>query len=226
MSSRKEQKEALRRERLEREQAAAVSQRRRKRLGYAVGGLLSAAAVGTIAWLLLAGGGGGGEAKGGSGDFPSGSVPAQRMTQLDEAARAAGCRVVEAKSEGQEHVTEPVAYKSNPPHSGNHFVDPAEDGAYLESPPTERLVHSLEHGRIVVQFAPNSPDAVKGNLKALYDEDPYHLILVPNGTEMPFQVAATAWTKVLGCPTMNDRVFDAIRTFKDRFRDRGPEFVP
>ena len=52
------------------------------------------------------------------------------------------------------------------------------------------------------------------------------MILTPNGTGMPFEVAATAWTQSLTCRRMSPQVFDAIRTFKDRYRDRGPEFVP
>jgi hypothetical protein len=40
------------------------------------------------------------------------------------------------------------------------------------------------------------------------------------------QIAATAWENALLCPRANDKVYDAIRAFKDRYRDRGPEFVP
>jgi len=43
---------------------------------------------------------------------------------------------------------------------------------------------------------------------------------------MPFAVAATAWTHILGCKTMNPRVFDAIRAFRERFVDKGPELIP
>ncbi len=43
---------------------------------------------------------------------------------------------------------------------------------------------------------------------------------------MPYAVAATAWGNMLGCPTMNDKVFDAIRTFKASHIDKGPEIVP
>jgi hypothetical protein len=43
---------------------------------------------------------------------------------------------------------------------------------------------------------------------------------------MPFQVAAVAWTHFLGCPTMNDKVFDAMRAFRTRFVDKGPELIP
>ena len=42
----------------------------------------------------------------------------------------------------------------------------------------------------------------------------------------PHAVAATAWGNMLGCPAMNDKVFDAIRTFKQAHIDQGPEIVP
>jgi hypothetical protein len=67
---------------------------------------------------------------------------------------------------------------------------------------------------------------VRDQLQALFDEDPYHMILAPNNTDMPYEVAATAWNQVIGCPEMNDSVFDAFRAFREQYRDQGPEFVP
>ncbi len=42
---------------------------------------------------------------------------------------------------------------------------------------------------------------------------------------MPYAVAATAWTQMLGCRQMNDKVFDALRAFRARYVDKGPELV-
>jgi hypothetical protein len=39
-------------------------------------------------------------------------------------------------------------------------------------------------------------------------------------------VAATAWTHLLGCPRMNNQVFDAIRAFRDAYVDKAPEKIP
>jgi hypothetical protein len=52
------------------------------------------------------------------------------------------------------------------------------------------------------------------------------MLLYPNTTRMPHAVSATAWTHALTCEQMNDRVFDAIRAFRTRWIDRGPEQVP
>lgn len=229
MSSRKDQKAKLRDERLAREREAAEAERRKRLVGYAVGGGLAAAAVIAIVVVILAGGG---DSGGGNGaaptneGWPKGSVPEARIADLGEAAKAAGCTVEDTEEVGREHVSGAVTYKTNPPTSGDHRPTPADDGAYLQAPETEMLVHALEHGRIVIQFKPDAPANVRGNLKALFDEDPQHMILVPNQTGMPFQVAATAWTHSLGCPQYNDKVPDAIRALKTAYRDRGPEFVP
>ena len=227
MASRKEQKERLKAERLQREREAAAAERRKRLVGYGAGGGLALAAIVAVIVVIAAGGGGnGGLASGAQGDFPEGSVPETRTADLEQAARVAGCQLEEFPEEGNAHVETTVDYGTNPPTSGDHHPIPAEDGAYTGAPDTEALVHSLEHGRIVIQFDPAARDSVKGDLKALFDELQYHVILTPNETGMPFEVAATAWTHSLGCRQMNERVFDAIRAFHAEFVDQGPEFVP
>lgn len=235
MASRKEEKARLRQEREERERTAAAGARRKRLIGYGTAGALGLAALVAIVVVAVAGGSGGSGGGGGPAgdgpvqpnpaDFPTSPVPAPRTTEISQASRAAGCTTRSFRAEGRDHTSEPVRYKSNPAHSGDHSEIPAEDGAYLEAPPTENLVHSLEHGRVIVQFRPSVSEEFKGQLKSLFDEDPYHMILTPNPT-MPYEVAATAWTEVLACRQANPQVFDAIRAFRDRHRDRGPEFVP
>jgi len=236
MASRKDEKARLREEREERERAAAAGSRRKRLIGYGTAGVLGLAALVAIIVVALAGGDGGtgGSSEGGGeqaaapvdpADFPSSPVPPQRVTDLAQAARAAGCTTQKFPSEGSTHVSTPVRYKSNPAQSGNHDQIPIEDGVYADAPRNENAVHGLEHGRILVEFKPSVSEEMKGQLKSLFDEDPYHVILMPN-PKMPFEVAAVAWTNVLGCKQANPRVFDAIRAFKERHRDRGPEFVP
>ena len=237
MATRKERKEALRRERLERERQAKEAERRRRLLGYGAGGALAAAVV-VVLVVVLAGGGGEADEAGDQG-FPSGGeVPSQRASDLRAAARAAGCELDSFRAKSRDHTRNPgerVAYPSNPPAAGRHYEIPAEDGAYAQAPDVTTLVHSLEHGRVVIWFRPNAPERVKADLKALFDEDTYQMILTPNTTNMPYEVAASAWSRdpaplgtgrLLSCRRFNDRVFDAIRTFKDEHRGNGPEAVP
>ena len=224
MSSRKEQKEKLRAERLEREQAEAAAAARRRRMGYVVAGVLVAAVVIALGAVALSSGES--EGDGSSGSWPSGSVPKQMVTDLDAAAKAAGCTLESPKIEGRGHTTKTVKYKSQPPTSGSHNPVPAHDAAYLKNPGEETLVHALEHGRVIYWFKPTAPAAVRGDLKALYDEEKALVVLTPNARPMPYEVAATAWGQLLGCPKYNDKVPDAFRAFRDAYRLKGPEYFP
>lgn len=231
MASRKEEKEALREERLAREREAASGERRRRMLGYGVGAAIAVAALVAIVLVALAPGAqeSSSNSSGQQADWPEGSAPPATPLSRDlpGAAKAAGCTVASPKNEGSTHVSTPVRYKANPPTSGNHNPEAAADGAYLAAPgKVENLIHDLEHGRIHMQFRPNAPDRVKGNLKALFDEDPYHMLLTPNVTKMTYEVAATTWGHSLTCPGENPKVYDAIRAFTRAYRDRGPEYVP
>jgi hypothetical protein len=238
MSSRKEQKEQLRKEREEREAAANAAQRRKRLVGYGAGGVLALAAV-IILVLVLAGGGDGGSGKVDKSVLPDGgSVPEQKVTNLDAAAKAAGCELKSFKANSREHTDdlgEQIKYSSSPPTSGKHFAAPAEDGAYTEAPDPKELVHSMEHGRVIIWFKKNLPAKDRANLKALFDEDTYQMLITPDPTGMTYQVAATAWNqdpqpngtgRLLGCPKMDAGVFDAIRAFKDEHRSNGPEPIP
>ncbi|MEA2348430.1 MAG: hypothetical protein QOG62_2217 [Thermoleophilaceae bacterium] len=235
MSTRKDQKEELKAERLAREKAAQAGAQRKRLILTVLGGLVVVAAVVAVVVFAFPKGAGPSDApKGTTTVDPDAPATATRIpppnaalvADLDKAAAAAGCEVKTNKEEGSSHVETPVTYKANPPTSGNHFPVPAEDGSYTKAPPVEQQVHALEHGRIYMQYLPSEPATTRDKLQALFDEDPYHMILAPNSTQMPYKVAATAWNQVLGCPAMNDGVLDAIRAFREKYRDQGPEFIP
>ncbi len=213
-------------------------------LGYVVaGGLTLAVVVGLVIAL-----GGSGDAGEGGGDLPeqahietdSGAVhavapdgregtppPAIEQGDLEIAAREAGCELrLDLPDEGATHVPDDVEYDTNPPTSGNHHPEQQADGAYSEPVKLEHAVHSLEHGRIEIQYSPNLPERDQLALKGVFDEDFYGMLLFPN-PDMPYAVAATAWTQMLGCDRYEGRAtLDAIRAFRDVYRGRGPEPVP
>jgi hypothetical protein len=227
MASRKEEKERRRQERIAQEQAAREQERRRRVYAIFAGGGLSLAAVVAIIVVVAAGGGGGGGDSGGSAlKIAATKPPPTKTNDLVSAAKAAGCKLSNPPIEGRTHVTTPVKYHTNPPSSGNHNPVPAADGAYAKSPGIYHLVHSLEHGRIELQWAPSTPQRRLAQLKGLFDEDPYHMILTPNTTHMPFQVAAVAWGHIAGCKRFTDDAFDVFRAFRTRYIDKGPEFIP
>ena len=237
MSSRQEQKEARRRERQERERREAAAAARKKRLQIGGGVLLGAAAIAAVVVAIAVGFGGDGGGR--SGNAPevdpevAARIPEQQTTDLNEAVKAAGCKVTNATFEGANHEEKefrPADYQTNPPTSGNHTPDWYDDGIYVPdtTPELGKLVHTLEHGRINVQYKPDTPAETVEELEALYASmnEGYHLLLYQNTTGMEAQIAATAWTQQLTCPEMNDKVFDAIRTFSQRYLDKGPETVP
>jgi uncharacterized protein DUF3105 len=226
MASRKEEKERRRQERLEQERRLHAEERRRRLYAIVGGGGLAIAALVAIVVVVAAGGGGGSGKEADSLTVPKVDPPPQQTSNLVTAAKAADCTLLNPEIEGRTHVTSPVKYKTNPPSSGNHYPVPEPDGEYGKAPPVTHLVHDLEHGRIIIQWAPSTPKRRIGQLRGLFDEDPYHLILTPNSTHMQYQVAATAWGHIAGCKRFNDKTFDVFRAFKTRYVDKAPEFVP
>lgn len=237
MASRKEQKEALRQERLKREQEAAQAAARKRLVGIVVAAVLGLAIIGVLVVVLVAGGGDSGDSSSGGDssvkvDYPDGGkIPDQQETDLDKAAAAANCKLELHKLPGAgQHTSDPVNYKTEPPTIGPHFPVPAEDKMYDTEQPAEHVVHALEHGRIVVWFRPDASQELLGQLKALYDEDPYHMLMTPR-KELKEAVDVSAWQapdrgRILRCPEASDKMWDAIRAFKDKYRDKGPEFIP
>jgi hypothetical protein len=237
MARRKVEKEALRRERERREAEAKAAQRRKQLVGYGGGGLLAIAAIAAI--VLLAAGGNGAEGTGGGDVFSEGGdVGEQTAFEIEAAANAAGCDLRSKRGSGvADHTTsleEKVDYAENPPTNGRHYAVPAEDGLYHEPPTDEQLVHTLEHGRVIIWAKPSLPEDARETLRALFDEDDYQMVLVPRSNMKP-ALAATAWNRdpdpggtgqTLACPRWNDEVVDAIRTFRDEHRSNGPEPVP
>jgi Protein of unknown function (DUF3105) len=184
---------------------------------------------------VVVGAGGGDSAAEQPADAPQASaqIPVQQTSDYQEAAKAAGCTLSNPAYEGAGHQDKEFTaadYETNPPTSGPHTPDWYQDGIYNpgDVPELGKLVHTLEHGRINVQYKPDTPTETVAQLEALLAEqsDGYHMLLYENTTNMDAAVAATAWTHSLTCPRMNDEVFDAIRTFRARYIDKGPEQVP
>jgi hypothetical protein len=240
VSSRQEEKQRRREERLEREAAEKAAAARRQRLTLA-GAVLAGVAVIAVVVLLVSGAiGGGDDGESAAQDVPSSEelaqenikLPEQQIGDINAAAKAAGCKLENPPIEGRNHETKDFTaadYKTNPPTSGNHFPQWYEDGIYGpgETPNLGMLVHTLEHGRIDVQYKPGTPDHTVKQLQALLaeQEDGYHMLLFENSTKMDAQIAATAWGHSLTCPQFNNKVFDALRTFRSQYIDQGPERV-
>src|SRR3954454_1993275 len=219
MASRQEEKERRRRERLESEQAAARAASRKRTLQIAGGGALAVIVIGVIAIVALTGGGGGNDKV--------------DTSNLAKNATAAGCTFKSYPSEGRNHTTGKVTYKTNPPTSGDHNPTPAQDGIYApgNEPAPGNFVHSLEHGRIEYEYKPGTPRAQITQMQKLALEPfngsaGYHILMFQNNTNMPSQFALAAWTKLLTCKALNAKSMDVMRQFRKAYTDKGPEFIP
>lgn len=244
MPSRREEKERLRQIREEAEKREASEQRRKLLIGYGVAGLLAAAVIAGIGALILAGGGG----ASGNAHLVGEGVGLSTTTQdlepddregtrtnpgrlasadsLPQAARAAGCVVRNPREEGNTHLlpSQPTPrYKSDPPTSGNHDAVPLANGVYATPIPSFRYaLHTLEHGRIAIVYQPDLPESAQLQLKGVVDEDFRNVVMFPY-EDMQWEVAAVAWGHYLGCDSYSEDVLDAIRAFRDSWRDKGPE---
>ncbi len=231
MASREEEKERRRREREAQEQASAGAAARRRRVQLVLGALVAALVLGGVAFAVLSGG----DDKDEPG--PAVVLPPKRTSHLETAIQKAdGCELVEAEDEGNDHLPDKDAtfddYRTNPPTSGTHRPPPAAPDGFYEpgtSPDKEDWVHTLEHGRVIFQYAPGTPAERVEQLEKLMDEEfggqpgGFKTAVMENNTKMPFAVAAVSWTRYVGCKEFTDETFDVLRAFRAKYVGMAPE---
>jgi hypothetical protein len=240
---REEERERLRQARQEREKKQTGSERRRLMIGYGAAGLVGLAVLAGIIAIIVssANKNDSGEAhivqatgstNGVQPDERSGTKPPPpKVANLQKAAKAADCDLrLNLPNEGRAHLppTAPTPeYKTNPPTSGNHVEPPYQqaDGAYKEMPQELDFVHSLEHGRMEIQYSPDLSESAQLELIGLYDTMYGATLLFPN-ENMPYEVAATTWTNLIGCNEYKGSItLDAIRDFGKVTWGKSPEPV-
>ena len=136
-------------------------------------------------------------------------------------------RVEQFESAGTDHVTGDVSYDRTPPLSGPHSPRAAQPGYYESAPQTERIVHSLEHGAVVIYYDPDAIDSTAEEflrgLASRYQEAFASVIVAPHPAEDPeSSFVLTAWRHRL---TLDSFDRDAVMAFSSEFLGRGPERV-
>jgi len=212
------------------------------KVGYLIGAVLLIAIVGGIYLALTAGGNedpgsahiatpSSGSTNGVQPDNRIGTPVQTGTTDLTEAVRLAGCELrQDLPDEGGEHLTrddDVPDYGTAPPTSGPHIGPPLQqaDGAYAESPAPQDVVHSLEHGRVAIQYSPDLTEADQLDIKGLYDSAYSGALLFPN-PDMPYRIAATSWTNLIGCEKYEGaKTLDAIRAFAVEHYSDAPESI-
>jgi hypothetical protein len=161
---------------------------------------------------------------GGSG-ADAGSVEGAPLPERgDEAALRS---VQQFPSEGRAHVERGtnVDYDTSPPTSGPHYDGTVEAGFYEETPPVGDLVHTLEHGAVVVYYDPGAttPEA-RESLQAFASEHTgtwRSVVVAPNPADDPESpYVLTAWRHMLRMERYDAEV---VQAFVAEFLGRGPE---
>jgi Protein of unknown function (DUF3105) len=231
MTTRREERERMRQERLAAQQAAVSSEKRRLYLGYAVAGVIVAAIV---AGIVVAITGAGSEGDGASSeDFPElayvqpniGAVPDYMepdgrdgtdppplaIGDLEAAAEAANCDLqLDLPDEGNSHFTNEdrdPGYKTSPPTSGDHYGKAGETalGALADG----AYLNTPPPARVVHALEHGrvaiqySPDLSEEEQLEIKGvfEESPQGVLLFPNPDMPYDVAITAWTQLAGCKT-------------------------
>jgi hypothetical protein len=167
----------LKREEIQRKMAG---RRRNQRIGFA---LLAVAVVVVVVAVFMTSGGDGTSAS----DVPS---AASVLSQATAAKDAAGCDTVQETpnyndapgadpSIDHEHIgsapdmlTPPKlsTYPTTPPASGPHNPVPLDAGVYDSPPDVYQAIHSLEHGAVIIWYAPGTTGKALDDLLAFYGQ--------------------------------------------------------
>ena len=112
-------------------------------------------------------------------------------------------------------------YNERFPTSGIHNRVPAGSGFYRDSQPAAKLVHSIEHGHIVIYYESPGAEAIQllKDWTSLYGGQWDGVVATPS-SGLGKAVVLTAWRKILKLDEFDPA---AAAAFVDRFRGRGPE---
>ena len=128
--------------------------------------------------------------------------------------------------QGKNHVKSDtqVEYGSNPPTSGPHYEEWTKAGVYEEPLADGNLVHSLEHGYVIISYNceqenPECKDLVS-KVVAIWEEKGRNKIIVTPRPSLDTKIALTAWTKL---DKFDEFDAERINFFIDEFRNKGPE---
>lgn len=103
---------------------------------------------------------------------------------------------------------------------------PARLGVHTRPPRPAALVGALRRGYIVVQYRPSLARRLVRRLHREFGGGTPPTIVTPDATGMRFEVAVTAWSRVLGCPSADGEALEAVQDFRRRYAGLGPDAGP
>lgn len=116
----------------------------------------------------------------------------------------------------------PARYSVDPPAGGDHDPGAVPANVFPEGgtlPGDAQLVHSLEHGFVVLWHRPGLTEAEMADIRAVFDEHAEDVIVVPRAS-LGVKVAATSWGRRLLCGEVER---DSLSEFVDLYRNKSPE---
>lgn len=111
-----------------------------------------------------------------------------------------------------------VRYRSLPPTSGPHFAFTAAPGIYERPVRDGSTVHAMEHGHVIVHYAPGLPGHQRAGLERLARRYGADVILTPN-PDLPAGIALTAWGQIDHLDQFDQpRVVEFIEALRGRYQ--------
>lgn len=124
--------------------------------------------------------------------------------------------------EGAEHVDRDethLAYKTNPPTSGPHWVGVAGAGIKNEPVADELVLHSMEHGAAVVWYREDLNQSDIDRIKEAFSASSGKKIMLAR-KDLDVPVALTSWGYLLKLEEIDEA---KIKEFIETNNDRAPE---
>lgn len=132
-------------------------------------------------------------------------------------------RVIERLDAGRLHAAlgQPLGFRDDPPTSGTHWPSWTSAGFYTAAEPKEKLVHSMEHGNVVIYYDQPGDEALRtlrawaGRFRGQWDG-----LVVVRKAGIGRGIELTAWNRLLRLEGWDAA---AAAAFVDAYRGRGPE---
>lgn len=127
--------------------------------------------------------------------------------------------------QGAEHIPESsaAAYLTNPPTGGPHYANSQPAGIYDAPVPDGNLIHSMEHGAVILWYKSDIEATQAAKLKEIFGSvQVSKKIMVPRES-LDVPVAITSWGRLLKMQTIDEA---QIKTFMETNENRGPEKAP
>lgn len=111
------------------------------------------------------------------------------------------------------------AYNSYPPTSGPHDVEWIKPGIYNTPQDKYKLIHSLEHGYVVIHY---NYQSLEKTLAEFGNKMGMKKLIVTPDPQIKFPVVLTAWNRILEMPSFDEKM---ATNFVNSFRGKGPELT-